>query len=312
MRSAAEYGKVAVLYGGWSAEREVSLDSGTAVLAALQAQDVDAVGVDATPQRLLGLAAEGFDRAFIILHGRGGEDGVAQAILQAQGLPFTGSGLAASALGMDKSHTKSVWRDAGLPTPASKTLYSQQDCEGLAGELGLPLFIKPAHEGSSVGMSKVTAADELVSAFEKAAGHDPAVLAEQFIDGPEYTVAILDGQVLPIIRIQAASDFYDYQAKYKSDQTLYHCPCGLTDAQEQAFGQVALRAFNAVGVTGWGRVDFMLDTQGRQWLLEVNTVPGMTSHSLVPMAAKQAGMDFDQLVLRILDTSFDYGEGGQT
>jgi D-alanine-D-alanine ligase len=297
-----QFGRVAVLYGGWSAEREVSLKSGRAVLEALQARGVDAHGIDAGRDVVEQLKAGAFARAFIVMHGRGGEDGVIQGALELLGLPYTGSGVLASALGMDKLRTKQLWLGAGLPTPAFRVLESMADAEAAARELALPLMVKPALEGSSIGMSKVRTAAELPAAYAKAAGFGP-VLAEQFIEGGEYTVAILGERALPPIRLETSHDFYDFEAKYLADDTRYHCPCGLPADAEAELRSLALEAFRAVGARGWGRVDVMRDGAGRFWLLEINTVPGMTDHSLVPMAARADGMDFGDLVLAILATT---------
>lgn len=297
-----QFGRVAVLYGGWSAEREVSLKSGRAVLEALRARGVDAHGIDAGRDVVELLKTGGFERAFIVMHGRGGEDGVIQGALELIGLPYTGSGVLASALGMDKLRTKQLWLGAGLPTPAFRVLESMADAEAAARELGLPLMVKPALEGSSIGMSKVRTAADLPAAFAKAAGFGP-VLAEQFIEGGEYTVAILGSRALPPIRLETSHDFYDFEAKYLADDTRYHCPCGLPPEAEAELKSLALAAFRAVGASGWGRVDVMRDGAGRFWLLEINTVPGMTDHSLVPMAARADGMDFGELVLAILATT---------
>lgn len=299
---AARFGKVAVLYGGWSAEREVSLKSGLAVLEALLARGVDAHGIDVGRDVLEVLQAERFDRAFIVLHGRGGEDGVIQGALELIGLPYTGSKVLASALGMDKLRSKQLWLGAGLPTPAFRVLNSAQEAEAAAALLGLPLMIKPALEGSSLGMSKVRTPCELGAAYAKAAAFGP-VLAEQFIDGSEYTVAILGDQALPPIRLETSHEFYDFEAKYLANDTRYHCPCGLSPSEEAALKALALEAFRTIGACGWGRVDVMRDEAGRFWLLEINTVPGMTDHSLVPMAARAAGMRFEDLVLAILATT---------
>ncbi|MGH1541809.1 MAG: D-alanine--D-alanine ligase [Arenicella sp.] len=298
-----KFGKVAVLMGGPSAEREVSLKSGAAVLAGLQRQGVDAVGIDADESTVAHLQAEKFDRAFIVLHGRWGEDGVIQGALEAIGMPYTGCGLATSSIGMNKVVTKQLWQAHKLPTAKFKVIAAADDLLGLEDELGLPMFIKPAHEGSSVGVSKVSSVEDIQAAWKLAASQDSLVLAEQFIDGPELTIAILDDVALPVIRLQAANDFYDYQAKYESDETQYHCPAGLSEDQEQAIRALALQAFRVLGGESWGRVDIMLDRNERPYLLEVNTVPGMTDHSLVPMAAKNAGLSFDELVVRILELS---------
>ena len=300
-------GKVAVLYGGWSAEREVSLQSGRQAHAALLRLGVDADLIDATPAKVLSLAADGYQRVFIALHGRGGEDGQVQAALELQGLPFTGSGMAASALAMSKSMTKKIWQAEGLPTPPSVLLSAGFDAKAVVAELGLPIFVKPASEGSSIGMTKVMHANELQGAYEAAAAFDTQVLAESFVQGQEYTASILNDQSLPLIRVAPKAEFYDYHAKYIAEDTGYHCPCGLPPEQEAEFAALTLRAFKAIGVSGWGRVDFFVDQQSQPWLLEVNTVPGLTSHSLVPMAARAAQIDFDQLVWKILLSSCEVG-----
>lgn len=315
-----DFGKVAVLYGGRSAEREVSLKSGAAVLAALQKSGVDAHGFDPAVQDLHALLDEGYQRAFIALHGRFGEDGTVQGALELMGIPYTGSGVLASALAMDKWRTKLVWQAAGLPVPAYELLAADSDFDAVAARLGLPLFVKPANEGSSVGISKVKQASELRAAYEEAARHDKLVLAEAFVGGGEYTAAILGSQALPIIKIEPANEFYDYEAKYLRNDTRYLCPSGLAAEQEAEMQHLAQRAFALIGGTGWGRVDFLMDAstregdaggnpeaspptfrRGRPYLLEINTSPGMTDHSLVPMAARQAGMSFEQLVLQILE-----------
>lgn len=303
----AAFGKVAVLMGGWSAEREISLLSGKAVLAGLLEQGVDAVGVDVDRGRLLGLRAEGFDRAWVALHGAGGEDGVVQAVLEVLGLPYTGSGVLASALALDKARCKSLWAGQGIPTPAYSLLEADTDFAAVAADLGLPIFVKPAREGSSLGMTKVESPGQLKPAWRAAAVYDSQVLAERFVAGPEYTAAILGERVLPLLRIEAAGSFYDYQAKYEDDRTRYHCPCGLPAAEETRLAALCLRAFRIAGATGWGRVDFMLDDAAAPWFLELNTVPGMSSHSLVPMAARAAGLSFDELVVRILETTLGGG-----
>lgn len=297
------FGRVAVLLGGDSAEREVSLKSGAAVQAALVRRGVDAHAVDARGDVLRRLADGGYDRVFIALHGRGGEDGVMQGALEALGLPYTGSGVLGSALGMDKLRSKWLWRSVGLDVPAFALVDGRSDAAALVDELGLPLMIKPAREGSSLGVSKVTAADQLAAAIAAARALDDSVLAERYIAGGEYTCAILGRDALPAIRIETPRAFYDYEAKYYADDTRYLCPCGLAPDAERALQALALRAFDALGCRGWGRVDFMIDGDGRPWLIEVNTVPGMTDHSLVPMAARAAGIDFDELVWRILETS---------
>ncbi|MBW5893711.1 D-alanine--D-alanine ligase [Pectobacterium polaris] len=299
--------KVAVLLGGTSAEREVSLLSGQAVLAGLKEAGINAHAVDTRDFPVTKLKEEGFTNVFIALHGRGGEDGTLQGVLEFLGLPYTGSGVMASALTMDKLRTKQVWQTVGLPVSPYVALDRRQYSETAANallakfaHLGLPLIVKPSREGSSVGMSKVNTLSELPAALEEAFCHDDDVLVEKWLTGPEYTVAILGDEVLPSIRIQPAGTFYDYEAKYLSDDTQYFCPSGLSDEQEQALAGLAMAAYRAVDCSGWGRVDFMLDSDGAFYLLEVNTSPGMTSHSLVPMAARQRGLTFSQLVVKIL------------
>lgn len=303
MSAADMMGKVAVLHGGWSAERDVSLQSGHQAYNALLELGVDAYLIDATPENVLQLAAQGFDRVFIALHGRGGEDGQVQAALELQQLPYTGSGVAASSLAMNKIQTKRVWQAEGLPTPKSRALSVDSELSGVVADLGLPIFVKPASEGSSIGMSKVTEASQLEPAVAKARQFDARVLAEQFIAGREYTAAILNGEALPVVRVEPQADFYDYHAKYQAEDTAYHCPSGLPEAVETQAQALALRAFDVCGAKGWGRVDFFVDEAGQIWLLELNTVPGLTSHSLVPMAAKAAGYDFKALVWAILLSS---------
>jgi D-alanine-D-alanine ligase len=302
--TAGDFGKVAVLMGGRSAEREVSLDSGNAVLQALLRKEVDAVGIDAADQVLEQLADGGFDRAFIVLHGRGGEDGVMQGALEILGLPYTGSGVLGSALGMDKQRCKLLWQGLGLPTPGFVLIRDEAELAE-AERLGFPLMIKPVREGSSIGMAKVDDRAGLRAAWEAARGYDHLVMAERWISGPEYTVAVLGSEALPLIRLETPHLFYDYAAKYQTDTTSYICPCGLAAERESELQQLALDAFSAVGAEGWGRVDLMLDEADRPWLIEVNTVPGMTDHSLVPMAAKARGISFDDLVCRILKTTLE-------
>ena len=304
MTTAQDFGRVAVLLGGKAAEREISLISGNAVLAGLRRRGVDAHPVDtAEPDALVRLATGGFARAFVVLHGRGGEDGTLQGALELLGLPYTGSGVLGSALGMDKVRTKQIWQAAGLPTPKFLLLESASDLGRVEAELGFPVMIKPAHEGSSIGMSKVECAADLPAAWQAAMQYDRAVLAETWITGREYTASMLGEQALPLIRLETTHAFYDYQAKYFADDTRYHCPCGLPEAEELQLRALAQRAFRAVAARGWGRVDFMCDHNGQPYLIEVNTVPGMTDHSLVPMAARAAGINFEALVLRILEDS---------
>ena len=298
-----QFGKVAVLLGGRSAEREVSLLSGTAVLAALRGRGVDAHGFDPAQRPLEGLRQDGFQRVFIALHGRYGEDGTVQGALELLGIPYTGSGVMASALAMDKWRTKLIWQSVGIPTPSFEMLNADSNFSAVAVKLGLPLIIKPSQEGSTIGLTKVTQIEQMANAYAVAAKHDPMVLAEQFISGWEITAAILGDTALPLIRIEAASGLYDYHAKYFADDTRYFCPSGLPPAQEQTLQALATRAFQIVGCSGWGRVDVMLDQQGAPYLLEVNTSPGMTSHSLVPMAAKVHGLEFPDLVIRILKSA---------
>jgi len=306
-RDPQAFGRVAVLYGGKSAEREVSLKSGAAVLAALQSAGVDAFGIDVDDQLLTRLSSERIDRAFIVLHGRGGEDGSMQGLLECAGIPYTGSGILASALAMDKLRTKQVWQSLGLPTPRHAVLASEVDCRAAADGLGFPLIVKPAHEGSSIGMAKVGGIDELIAAWRAASLYDSQVLVEQWIQGPEFTIATLRGKVLPPIGLGTPHTFYDYDAKYVANDTQYRIPCGLDAAKEQELKDLSARACESVGIQGWARVDVMQDNSGAFWLLEVNTVPGMTDHSLVPMAARAAGLDFQQLVLAILDASMATG-----
>ena len=298
-----KFGKVAVLMGGRSAEREISLKSGTMVLNALKKSGVDAHAFDPRDSGLEALKAQRFERAFIALHGRFGEDGTVQGALEYLGIPYTGSGVMASALAMDKWRTKLLWRAAGLPTPAYELIHARTDPGGLAARLGLPLMVKPAREGSSIGMSKVTSIEKIAPARELAARYDEIVIAERFIEGMELTAGILGEQPLPLIRLETPRDFYDYEAKYFAADTRYICPCGLPAAQEQSIQQTVLEAFRVLGCTGWGRVDAMLDRGGGLHLLEVNTIPGMTDHSLVPMAARASGISFEDLCARILESA---------
>lgn len=295
--------KVAVLYGGTSAEREVSLKSGKAVHAGLLANGIDAHLIDTKYHPITNLKEEGYTKAFIILHGRGGEDGIIQAILTYQNIPYTGSDVLSSALTMDKLKTKLVWKSLNLPVADYVIIEKSQsiDTDAIVKQLGLPLFVKPSHEGSSVGMTRVNEASELQSAINVAFKYDSIVMVESFLAGPEFTVAIVGEDVLPTIRIQPTTEFYDYDAKYLSNSTQYFCPSGLPDNKEQEISKLALEAYKAVGCRGWGRVDIIFDANQNPYLLEVNTAPGMTDHSLVPMAAKQYGWSFNELVARILN-----------
>lgn len=297
------FGRVAVLMGGRSAEREISLRSGGAVLTALQAQGIDAVGIDVDKQVDVSLRHGNYDRAFVILHGRGGEDGEIQGLLQAMGLPFTGSSVTGAMLSMNKRISKLIWQQQGLPTPKFEHVNIGTDPVALVKKLGLPLVIKPVNEGSSIGMSKVEEGEALKAAIQLALQYDQDVIAEQWVNGAEYTASILDGEALPVIRLKTPRAFYDYEAKYQANTTEYLCPCGLAAKQEKICQTLALTAFNALQMRGWGRIDVMADSKGNFYLLEANSVPGMTDHSLVPMAAKQAGMDFQQLCWRILENS---------
>ena len=307
----AIFGRVAVLMGGNSAEREISLRSGRAVLEALVGAGVEAVGLDARGDFLRRLADEGFDRAFIALHGRGGEDGVVQGALETIGLPYTGSGVLGSALSMDKVRSKQVWQAAGLPTPDFEVLGPDTEPDAVAARLGLPFMVKPAREGSSIGASRVERAGDLPAAWAAARAFDEVVIAERWIGGGEYTVALLGARALPVIRVETPRGMYDYVAKYEARDTRYHCPAGLDEGREAAFRDLARRAFAALDASGWGRVDILVDDAGDPWLLENNTVPGMTDHSLVPMAARAAGLGFDELCLAILETSLAGDEGGR-
>ena len=301
-RAPERFGKVALLMGGQAAEREISLKSGRAVHEALQRLGVDVEPLDPDATILERLRAGGYDRAFIILHGRGGEDGQIQGALETIGLPYTGSGVLGSALGMDKYRCKLAWAGCGLPTADFVLLRDESDLAA-AAELGFPLMIKPVHEGSSIGMARVESVEGLERAWRAAAEFDSLVLAERWIQGMELTCAILGREALPMIRLETPHAFYDYEAKYSADSTRYHCPSGLDAEVEARLRELALHAFDVVGASGWGRVDMMLDSAGQPFLLEINTVPGMTDHSLVPMAARTAGIDFDDLVWRILETS---------
>lgn len=301
---AGEFGRVAVLFGGFSTEREISLLSGTAVLAALQRRGVDAHAFDPRATALTELVTQRFDRVWIALHGPGGEDGTLQGALECLGLPYTGSGVQGSAICMDKLRTKRLAAAVGIQGAESMVLESATDLPLALERLGLPLIVKPATQGSSVGMSKVERTEDFAAAYAAAAAVDRSVFAEAWITGAEYTVAMLGGTALPSIRIETPKTFYDYEAKYFRDDTRYHCPSGLAPEAEKHLAALARAAFDAAGAEGWGRVDFMSDRTGRPLLLEINTVPGMTDHSLVPMAARAVGIDFDELVWRVLETSF--------
>ena len=300
MSNASKFGKVAVLLGGKSAEREVSLDSGHAVLDALLRSGVNAEAFDPQSRSVTELVH--YDRAFIVLHGRGGEDGQIQGTLEWMNIPYTGTGVQGSAIGMDKVKTKQIWQGSDLPTAPYRIIGKDSNIEDVVAELGLPLIIKPVHEGSSIGMSKVEKVEDFADAVAKATAHDAIVMAEKWITGREFTIVLLNGQALPIIRLEPPKDvaFYDYEAKYQRNDVQYGIPCGLSSAEEQQLQALALRAFQAVGASGWGRIDAMQDQQGQFWLLEVNTVPGMTSHSLVPKAANAVGYSFDELCVAIL------------
>ena len=294
------FGKVAVLMGGKSAEREISILSGTGVLNALRAKGVDAHRFDPAERDLADLKREGFARCFIALHGRGGEDGTLQGALEFLGIPYTGSGVLGSALAMDKERAKLVWLALGLPTPKYEMLQGG-NLEGVAKRLGLPIIVKPVKEGSSIGVTKVRKAGDLDEAYAAAVNYDRAVIAEKCIEGPEYTASVVDDKPLPLIRIEAPEGNYDYQNKYFTDVTKYICPCGLPAAMEESIQKLALESFKALGCEGWGRIDLMLDGSGSPWLLEVNTAPGMTGHSLVPMAARAVGISYEDLCVKILE-----------
>ncbi len=296
-----KFGKVAVIFGGISNEREISLNSGNAVLSSLKRQGIDATHFD--PKFDDTEQLKQFDRVFNVLHGRGGEDGQLQGLLTWLGIPQTGSGILASALGMDKVRTKQLWQGCQLPTAPFTMLDENSDWQQIVEMLGLPLMVKPVHEGSSIGMSKVETLEELPKAFETASNCGDVVMAEKWISGREYTIIIIDDIAYPVIRLQPAitNKFYDFEAKYKQNDTGYHIPCGLSEEDERYLQDISLQAFRAVGASGWGRIDAMQDEAGNFWLLEINTVPGMTDHSLVPMAAKAKGMDFDALCWHILE-----------
>lgn len=300
-RKASSFGKVAVLMGGSSAEREISLISGKAVLEALRSCGVDAHAFDPAQQPVCALKEMGFDRAFIALHGRGGEDGTIQGALETIGLPYTGSGVMASAIAMDKWRTKLIWAAGGIPTPPYALLTDNTDWSAVVAQLGLPIFVKPAREGSSVGATKVTLAEDLPAAYANAAKHDALVLAESFIQGQELTAAFLNDEALPLVRIQAPGGNYDYQSKYFSDETQYFCPSGLPAELEREIQAIVLKSAKLLNCRGWGRADVILRDDGKPYLLEMNTVPGMTGHSLVPMAARAVGIEFAQLCMTLLE-----------
>ncbi|WP_313399381.1 D-alanine--D-alanine ligase [Acinetobacter variabilis] len=305
MSNASKFGKVAVLLGGKSAEREVSLDSGTAVLEALVCSGINAEAFD--PQERSVTELVNYDRAFVVLHGRGGEDGQIQGALEWLNIPYTGTGVQGSAIGMDKVKTKQVWQGSELPTAPYRIVTKNSNAQEIVSALDLPLIIKPVHEGSSIGMSKVEKVEDFADAIAKATEHDAVVMAEKWITGREFTIVILNGQALPVIRLQPPEDvaFYDYEAKYQRNDVEYGIPCGLSESEEKELQALALRAFQAVGASGWGRIDAMQDEQGKFWLLEVNTVPGMTSHSLVPKAAAAIGYSFDTLCVAILEQTLN-------
>lgn len=297
----SRFGKIAVLMGGLSAEREISLMSGGNVLEALRKAGLDAHGFDPAEREIFELKRDGYTRAFIALHGRYGEDGTVQGALELMRIPYTGSGVMASALAMDKVRTKMVWTAAGIPTPRFEVIDAKSDWAGVVSRLGLPLIVKPVREGSTIGLTKVTQAAQLQQAYATAARHDPLVMAEEFICGQELTAGFLGDTALPLIRIEAPQGNYDYQNKYFNDDTKYHCPCGLPDVEEQRIRALVMKSAQALGCAGWGRADLIRRADGSVQFLEMNTSPGMTGHSLVPMAARQAGLSFNDLVLRILE-----------
>ncbi len=303
IKDPSHFGKVAVLMGGSAAEREISLNSGKAVYEALINSKVDAVAIDVKDSPITALAGQEIDRVFNMMHGRGGEDGVLQGILEVLRIPYTGSGVMASALTMDKLRTKLCWRGMGLATPNWMRLRDESDIDTCIAELSFPVIVKPAQEGSSLGMSRAESRQELIEAYKIASGFDCEVYAEQWVNGDEYTVAVLGGEALPVIRLETPNAFYDYEAKYKSDATEYLCPCGLTPDRELQLQVLAVNACDGLAISGWARVDVFIDNSGQAQLIEINTVPGMTDHSLVPMAAKAAGCQFDELVWRILETT---------
>ena len=298
------FGKVAVLMGGPSAEREISLKSGAAILTALKKLNVHAEAIDVSTDVFEKLHSGKYERAFIALHGPLGEDGCIQGGLEVMGVPYSGSGVMASSICMNKLMTKQIWQGCGIPTPKYRVLSDELGEDELITELGLPMIFKPVSQGSSIGMTKVNNKAEIASAWASARNYEETVIAEQWVEGREYTVAMLDGNALPVIRLETPRSFYDYDAKYQSNDTQYHCPCGLSEALEKQIQTLAMQAFNATEASGWGRVDVMLDKDDQPWFLEVNTVPGMTDHSLVPMAAKAKNISFNELVIKILQTSF--------
>jgi len=301
---ALEFGKVAVLMGGESAEREISLESGIAVHSALLKIGVDSHTIDYQKDSFEQLTNNNFDRVFLALHGRGGEDGTIQKKLESIGLPYTGSGSSSSALAMDKIKSKSIWRDGGLSTPNTIEINKNTNWDNVVEQIGLPIMVKPVREGSSFGAAKVEQKENLFSAWENASQFDDRVMAESWVQGSEYTVPILNKMVLPMIKLETKQEFYNYDAKYIDKDTKYICPCGLDKVLESSIGEISKKACELLGVSGWGRVDLMVDANKQEWLIEVNTIPGMTSHSLVPMSAKKAGISFEQLVTQILATSF--------
>ena len=309
--NARDFGKVAVMMGGRSAERAVSLKSGSMVLAALKKKDVDAHAFDPKERGLEALIKDRFDRVFIVLHGRYGEDGTIQGALELVGIPYTGSGVMGSALAMDKWRSKLVWQGSGVPTPHCELLTRESDLQGVATRLGLPLMVKPANEGSSIGMTKVKSARDLTEAYALAANYDRVVIAEAFVDGVELTVGVLGDAALPLIKLETPREFYDYEAKYSATDTRYIIPSGLPPDAERIIQDEALRAFRILGCSGWGRVDLMLDRTGKPYFLEVNTSPGMTDHSLVPMAARHVGLSFEDLCVRILELARFAEQGGE-
>ncbi len=300
----AQAGRVAVVMGGLSAEREISLLSGAAVSDALIRQGIEIITIDWQADIIAALHAVSFDRVFIALHGRGGEDGALQGLLELMGVPYTGSRVSASAIAMDKVRTKLLWCGLSVPTPVFDLVTNDDDPEQLVESVGLPMIVKPAREGSSIGISKVKSSDELAAAIELAAGYDDVVFAESWVEGSEHSIPILNDQALPMIRFETPHEFYDYDAKYIADTTRYICPCGLDEALEKEIAEIGRLAFEAVGASGWGRVDLIVDERNQPWFIELNTVPGLTGHSLVPMSAQAAGLSFDDLVLQILGTSF--------